>query len=191
MANAPKGLFSSRICFFFSVNPLKYVQIHDVDGNLSPESQYARYLMSKCSTGRKPGIEERICKLEEALKKRPPKRKATDSLYLLVITITFDSIKAFAESAAGIFQVRLNHNLFSDHRAMESLKRRQSLVKDAPEPTGRWFSVHDSTIIIKEFASLLGIRSSDIKSIRKKENIIIKAFRLAEGDTQSLRSPLP
>ncbi|KAH3705365.1 hypothetical protein DPMN_080435 [Dreissena polymorpha] len=131
-----------------------------------------------------------ISQWEEALKKtRPPKRKATDSLFLLAIIITFDS--TFAESATGIFQARLNSNFFSDRRAMESLKWRQSLVKDAPEPTGKWFTFHDSTLIIKEFASLLGIQSSDIHSIRKKENIIIKAFRLAEEDTQSLRSPSP
>ncbi|KAH3782713.1 hypothetical protein DPMN_160632 [Dreissena polymorpha] len=89
MANAPKVLFSSRICFIFSVNPLKYVQIHDADENLSPEVKYARYLMEIWSTGRKPGIEDQLSKWEEALKiLRPPKRKATDSLFLLAIIFT-------------------------------------------------------------------------------------------------------
>ncbi|KAH3854664.1 hypothetical protein DPMN_097210 [Dreissena polymorpha] len=82
MKIAPRGLFSAKTCFFFSINPLEYVKLHDVDNETSAEAQYARYLMAKWSTRRTPGIEERTSKWEEALSKppqRPIQRKATDS----------------------------------------------------------------------------------------------------------------
>ncbi|KAH3836997.1 hypothetical protein DPMN_110375 [Dreissena polymorpha] len=134
--------------------------------------------MAKWSTGRTPGIEERTSKWEEALSKppqRPVKRKATDSLFLLAIVITLDSIKAFAESVSGVLQVRLSRNIFTDRRAMDNLiKRRQSLVKDAIEPTGRWSTFPNNAPMIEEFASLLGTRSSYIHTIRRKDNIILR-----------------
>ncbi|KAH3815096.1 hypothetical protein DPMN_143616 [Dreissena polymorpha] len=110
MEVAPKGLFSAKTCFFFSINPLEYAKLHDVDKAISAEVQYARYLMAKWSTGRTPGIEERTSKWEQALSKppqRPIKRKTTDSLFLLAIVTTLDSIKACAESVSGVLQVRL------------------------------------------------------------------------------------
>ncbi|KAH3862037.1 hypothetical protein DPMN_024993 [Dreissena polymorpha] len=46
--------------------------------------------------------------------------------------------------------------------------------------------------MIEEFASLLGIRSSYIHTIRRKDNIIFKAFCMADDeDARSLRSPSP
>ncbi|KAH3727885.1 hypothetical protein DPMN_053831 [Dreissena polymorpha] len=69
MEVAPKGLFSAKTCIFFSINPLEYAKLHDVEKEISAEAQYARYLMAKWSTGRTPGIEERTSKWEEALSK--------------------------------------------------------------------------------------------------------------------------
>ncbi|KAH3819933.1 hypothetical protein DPMN_121677 [Dreissena polymorpha] len=83
MEVATKGLFSAKTCFFFSVTPLEFAKLHDVDKEISAEAQYARYLMAKWSTGRTPGIEERTSKWEQALSKppqRPIKRKTTDSV---------------------------------------------------------------------------------------------------------------
>jgi len=222
MEHAPKGLFSTKTCFYFSINPLEYSKLHDVDKEMSPEVQYARYLMAKWSTGRSPGIEERTGTWEEALNKslprqllnkppprqllnkspprqllnKPPphhlKRKATDSLFLLAIVITLDSIKVFAESVSDVFQIRLYRNISTDRRAMETLKRREFLVKDAIESVGRWSTFPDSSLVLEEVASLLGIRSSYIHSIRKKDNIIFKAFCMADDDdARSLRSPSP
>ncbi|KAH3778282.1 hypothetical protein DPMN_179737 [Dreissena polymorpha] len=75
---------------------------------------------------------------------------------------------------------------------MDNLKRRQSLVKDAIEPTGRWSTFPNNAPMIEEFASLLGIRSSYIHTIRRKDNIICKAFFMADDeDARSLRSPSP
>ncbi|KAH3817810.1 hypothetical protein DPMN_119365 [Dreissena polymorpha] len=82
---APRGIFSSKTCFFFSINPLVYAKLHCVDKKISAEAHCARYRMAKWSTGRTQGIEERTSKWEEALSKppqRPIKRKATDSLFL-------------------------------------------------------------------------------------------------------------
>ncbi|KAH3823263.1 hypothetical protein DPMN_125062 [Dreissena polymorpha] len=59
--------------------------------------------------------------LSQLLNKPPPhhlKRKATDSLFLLAIVITLDSIKVFAESVSDVFQIRLYRNIFTDRRAM-------------------------------------------------------------------------
>ncbi|KAH3862437.1 hypothetical protein DPMN_025404 [Dreissena polymorpha] len=129
----------------------------------------------------------------QLLNKPPPhhlKRKATDSLFLLAIVITLDSIKVFAESVSDVFQIRLYRNIFTDRRAMESLKTREFLVKDAIEPVGRWSTFHDSSLVLEEVASLLAIRSSYIPTIRKKDNIIFKAFCMANDDNaRSLRSP--
>ncbi|KAH3795111.1 hypothetical protein DPMN_148656 [Dreissena polymorpha] len=228
MEHAPKGLFSTKTCFYFSINPLEYSKLHGVE--MSPVVQYVRYLMAKWSTGRSPGIEERTGTWEEALNKpscttlnkppprqllnkppprqllnkspprqllnKPPphhlKRKATDSLFILAIVITLDSIKVFAESVSDVFQIRLYRNIFTDRRAMESLKRREFLVKDAIEPVGRWSTFRDSSLVLEEVASLLGIRSSYIHTIRKKDNIIFKAYCMAnDDDARSLRSPSP
>ncbi|KAH3874600.1 hypothetical protein DPMN_037847 [Dreissena polymorpha] len=231
MEHAPKGLFSTKTCFYFSINPLEYSKLHDVDKEMSPEVQYARYLMAKWSTGRSPGIEERTCTWEAALNKPPPRQllnkppprqllnkpsprqllnkspsrqllnkltphhlklKATDSLFLMAIVITLDSIKVFAESVSDVFQIRLYRNIFTDRRAMETLKRRESLVKDAIEPVGRWSTFHDSSLVLEEVASLLGIKSSYIHSIRKKDNTIFKDFCMADDDdARSLWSPSP
>ncbi|KAH3823808.1 hypothetical protein DPMN_125630 [Dreissena polymorpha] len=69
MEHAPKGLFSTKTCFYFSINPLEYSKLHGMDKEMSPEVQYARYLMAKWSTGRSLGIKERTGKWEEALNK--------------------------------------------------------------------------------------------------------------------------
>ncbi|KAH3727876.1 hypothetical protein DPMN_053822 [Dreissena polymorpha] len=154
MEVAPKGLFSAKTCIFFSINPLEYAKLHDVDKEISAEVQNARYLMAKWSTGRTPGIEERTSKREEALSKpqRPIKRKATHSLFLLAIVTTLYSIKAFAESVSEVLQVRLSRNIFTDRRALDNLKQRQSLVKDAIEPTSRWSTFSNNAPMIEEFA---------------------------------------
>ncbi|KAH3826197.1 hypothetical protein DPMN_128093 [Dreissena polymorpha] len=152
MEVAPKGLFSAKACFFFSINPLEYAKLHDVNKEISDEAQYARYLMAKWSTGRTPGIEERTSKWEEALRQpqRPSKRKATNSLFLIAIVTTLDSIKTFAESVFGVLQVRLSRNIFTDRRAVDNLKRRQSLVKYVIEPTGRWSTYPNKAPMIEE-----------------------------------------
>ncbi|KAH3701648.1 hypothetical protein DPMN_076638 [Dreissena polymorpha] len=83
--------------------------------------------MAKWSTGRTLSIEERTSKWEVALSKHPQiplKRKATDSLLLLAIAITLDSIKHLPNFFSGVFQVRLARNIFTDRRAMDTLKRR-------------------------------------------------------------------
>ncbi|KAH3712031.1 hypothetical protein DPMN_071708 [Dreissena polymorpha] len=77
--NAPRGLFSSKTCFSFP-----------------------------SITGRTQDIEERTSQLEGVLSKhsqRPNKHNATDSLFLLAIGIILASIKLFAESVSGVFQV--------------------------------------------------------------------------------------
>ncbi|KAH3778281.1 hypothetical protein DPMN_179736 [Dreissena polymorpha] len=50
MEVAPKGLFSAKTCFFFSINPLEYAKLQDVDKEILAKAQYARYPMARWST---------------------------------------------------------------------------------------------------------------------------------------------
>lgn len=169
LQEGPKDLFTTRLVFYFAVDPAEYIKDHKPEDFDHPTSVYARDLVIKWVIRRSEdaGTWHAGWELSKGPSTPNLKRSAT-SLELLDVLISPGEIKAHFSLGEDYVMVKVNLAISEDFRGMDNLRRRhRALPQLFNIPNGSW-KVYKSQEIKAESAALLGIKEEYISIVLRK-----------------------